>query len=167
MLSSAGGSQPVQGIHVRPRGHATLEVRRRSANGRSRSTSLMAGPWKSGLLLVTRFNPADKRNIGMKQIILPVAVVGLAIGGTLAFAQVNPSAPPAPQSMHQPAPAVDAPRAAKKTVTALSDLKKIIAGYPCATMCHALRFSDRFCAMAIAPRRRGGASCLRSSTASS
>jgi hypothetical protein len=83
----------------------------------------MAGPWKSGLLLVTRFNPADKRNIGMKQIILPVAVVGLAIGGTLAFAQVNPSAPPAPQSMHQPAPAVDAPRAAKKTVTALSDLK--------------------------------------------
>jgi BON domain len=122
-LSSAGGSQPVQGIHVRPRRHATLEVRRRSANGRSRSTSLMAGPWKSGLLLVTRFNPADKRNIGMKQIILPVAVVGLAIGGTLAFAQVNPSAPPAPQSMHQPAPAVDAPRAAKKTVTALSDLK--------------------------------------------
>ena len=60
----------------------------------------------------------------MKQIILPVAVVGLAIGGTLAFAEVNPSAPPAPQSMHQPAPAVDArPRAAKKTVTALSDLK--------------------------------------------
>ena len=44
----------------------------------------------------------------MKQIILPVAVVGLAIGGTQAFAQVNPSAPPAPQSMHQPAPAVDA-----------------------------------------------------------
>ena len=72
---------------------------------------------------MTSFNPADKRNIGMKQIILPVAVVGLAIGGTLAFAQVNPSAPPAPQSMHQPAPAVDAPRAAKKTVTALSDLK--------------------------------------------
>ena len=56
-------------------------------------------------------------------IALPVAVVGLAIGGTLAFAQVNPNAPPAPQSMHQPAPAVDAPQAAKKTVTALSDLK--------------------------------------------
>src|ERR1700688_2701425 len=64
-----------------------------------------------------------KRNIGMKKIILPVAVVGLAIGGTLAFAQVNPNPPPAPQSMHQPAPAVDAPQAAKKTVTALSDLK--------------------------------------------
>jgi hypothetical protein len=44
----------------------------------------MAGPWKSGLLLLTSFNPADERNIGMKQIILPVAVVGLAIGGNLA-----------------------------------------------------------------------------------
>jgi osmotically-inducible protein OsmY len=64
-----------------------------------------------------------KRNIGMKRIILPVAVVGLAIGGILAFAQVNPSAPPAPQSMHHPAPAVDASQVAKKTVTALSDLK--------------------------------------------
>ena len=40
-----------------------------------------------------------------------------------AFAQLNPSAPPAPQSMHQPAPAVDASQAAKKTVTALDDLK--------------------------------------------
>jgi Flp pilus assembly secretin CpaC len=64
-----------------------------------------------------------KRNIGRKTIILPVAVVGLAVGGTLAFAQVNPSAPPAPQSMHQPPPAMDASQAPKKTVTALSDLK--------------------------------------------
>ena len=59
----------------------------------------------------------------MKTIIFAIAVVRLAIGGTSAFAQVNPSAPPAPQSMHQPAPAVDASQAAKKTVTALSDLK--------------------------------------------
>jgi osmotically-inducible protein OsmY len=63
-----------------------------------------------------------KRNTGMKQVIVPVAVVGVAIGAS-AFAQVNPSAPPAPQSMHQPAPAVDASQAAKTTATALSDLK--------------------------------------------
>jgi BON domain len=60
-----------------------------------------------------------KRNSGMNKIIFPVAVVGLAIGGTSAFAQVNPSAPPAPQSMHQPVPAVDASHA----VAALRDLK--------------------------------------------
>jgi osmotically-inducible protein OsmY len=59
----------------------------------------------------------------MNKIILSVAVVGLVIGGTFAFAQVNPSAPPAPQSMHQPVPAVDGSQAGKKTVTALSDLK--------------------------------------------
>jgi BON domain-containing protein len=64
-----------------------------------------------------------KGNIERKTTILPVAVVGLTIGGTLAFAQVNPSAPPAPQSMHQPAPAVDASQALKKTVTAPSDLR--------------------------------------------
>jgi hypothetical protein len=63
-----------------------------------------------------------KRNFGMKKIILLVAIIGLAIGWTSTFAQVNPSAPPAPQSMHQPAPDVDASQA-KKTVTALSDLK--------------------------------------------
>jgi hypothetical protein len=53
------------------------------------------------------------------KIILSVAVIGLAIGGTSGFAQVNPSAPPAPQSMHQPVPAVDASHA----VAALRDLK--------------------------------------------
>jgi hypothetical protein len=64
-----------------------------------------------------------KRNCGMNKIILSVAVVRLAIRGISAFAQVNPSSPPAPQSMHQPAPALDAPEAAKKTIRALSDLK--------------------------------------------
>jgi hypothetical protein len=64
-----------------------------------------------------------KRNFGMKRIILPVAVVGLAIEGTSAFAQVNPSSPPAPQTMHRPMPPVDASQVVKKTVTALSDLK--------------------------------------------
>lgn len=46
-------------------------------------------------------------------------MVGLAIAGTSAFAQVNPSLPPAPQTMHRPLPPVDV----KKTETALSDLK--------------------------------------------
>jgi BON domain len=64
-----------------------------------------------------------KRNVGRKIIILPVAAAGLAIGGTLAFAQVNPSSPPAPQTMHRPMPPVDASQVVKKTVTALSDLK--------------------------------------------
>src|SRR6266403_599440 len=61
-----------------------------------------------------------KRNIGMKQIILPVAIIGLAMGRTSAFAQLNPSAPPAPQSMHRPLPAdLDASQVAEKTATAL------------------------------------------------
>jgi hypothetical protein len=63
-----------------------------------------------------------KRNSEMK-IILSIAVIGLAMGWTSAFAQVNPSSPPAPQSIHRPPPAVDASQAGKKTVTALSDLK--------------------------------------------
>jgi osmotically-inducible protein OsmY len=43
---------------------------------------------------------------------------------TSAFAQVNPSSPPAPQSMHRPLPAdLDASHAAEKTGTALRDLK--------------------------------------------
>jgi hyperosmotically inducible periplasmic protein len=49
----------------------------------------------------------------MNKIILSVALVGLAVAGTSAFAQ-NPSSPPAPQSMHRPMPPV---------ATALSDLK--------------------------------------------
>jgi hyperosmotically inducible protein len=65
-----------------------------------------------------------KRNSGMNKIILSVAVVGLVIGGTSAFAQVNPSSPPAPQSMHQPAPTVlGGSNTGKKTATALRDLK--------------------------------------------
>ena len=65
-----------------------------------------------------------KRNIGMKKIILPVAIIGLAMGRTSAFAQLNPSAPPAPQSMHRPLPAdLDASHVAEQTVTALRDLK--------------------------------------------
>jgi hyperosmotically inducible protein len=65
-----------------------------------------------------------KRNIGMKKIILPAAAAGLAIGGTLAFAQVNPSSPPASQSMQQALPAEpDGSNAGNKTVTALHDLK--------------------------------------------
>jgi Flp pilus assembly secretin CpaC len=65
-----------------------------------------------------------KRNIGMKKIILPVAVIGLAMGWTSAFAQVDPSSPPAPQPMHQPVPAeLDGSHAGEKTVTTLHDLK--------------------------------------------
>jgi hypothetical protein len=65
-----------------------------------------------------------KRNIGMKKIILLVAIIGLAMGWTSTFAQVNPTAPPAPQSMHRPLPAdLDASHAAEQTVKALRDLK--------------------------------------------
>jgi hypothetical protein len=65
-----------------------------------------------------------KRNSEMKKIILLVAIIGLTMGWASAFPQVNPSAPPAPQSMTQPLPAdLDASRAAEKTVTALRDLK--------------------------------------------
>ena len=59
-----------------------------------------------------------------EKIILPVAVIGLAMGWTSAFAQVNPSSPPASQSMHQALPAEpDGSNAGNKTVTALHDLK--------------------------------------------
>ena len=61
-----------------------------------------------------------KRNFQMNKIILSVAITGFVMGGLRL--SPNPSAPPAPQSMHQPAPAVDASQAAKKTVTALGDL---------------------------------------------
>jgi osmotically-inducible protein OsmY len=64
-----------------------------------------------------------KRHFRMNNIILVVATIGLTLRTTSAFAQVNPSAPPAPQSMHQPAPAVDASKAARETATALSDLE--------------------------------------------
>ena len=64
-----------------------------------------------------------KRNFQMDKIILSVAITGLVMGWASAFAQVNPSAPPAPQSIHQPAPAVGASQAAKKMATALGDLK--------------------------------------------
>ena len=57
------------------------------------------------------------------KIIFSVAITGLTIGATSTFAQVNPSAPPAPETMHRPPPAVDGSHAGKKTVTALSDLK--------------------------------------------
>jgi hypothetical protein len=59
----------------------------------------------------------------MNKIILSVAITGLTIGATSAFAQVNPSAPPAPETMHRPPPAVEGSQAGKKTVTGLSDLK--------------------------------------------
>jgi hypothetical protein len=65
-----------------------------------------------------------KWNSGIGIIILSVAIIGLAMGFTSAFPQVNPSAPPAPQSMHRPLPAdLDASHVAEKTVTALRDLK--------------------------------------------
>jgi len=44
-----------------------------------------------------------KRNSGMNKIILSVAVVGLAMGGTSAFAQDCASSPPDRQSIHQAA----------------------------------------------------------------
>ena len=59
-----------------------------------------------------------------EKIILPVAVIALAMRWTSAFAQVNPSSPPASQSMQQALPAeADGSNAGNKTVTALHDLK--------------------------------------------
>ena len=54
-----------------------------------------------------------KQNSQVK-IILSVAITGLTIGATSAFAQVNPSAPPAPETMHRPQPAVNGSNAGKK-----------------------------------------------------
>jgi hypothetical protein len=62
----------------------------------------------------------------MNKIILSVAIAGLTLGATSAFAQVNPSAPPAPETMHRPPPAVEGSQAGKKTVTGLSDLKTTV-----------------------------------------
>jgi hypothetical protein len=59
----------------------------------------------------------------MNKIILSVAITGLTLGATSVFAQVNPSAPPAPETMHRPPPAVEGSQAGNKTVTGLSDLK--------------------------------------------
>ena len=59
----------------------------------------------------------------MNKIVLLVANIVLAMGWASAFAQVNPSAPPAPETMHRPPPAVDGSQAGKDTAAALRDLK--------------------------------------------